>query len=158
MSDRAAPYVLGPGERRGPVMELVPKASSPETAGGLFVFEALLPARTANVPLHVHSEEDEANYVLEGVMTYVLGNAQVEAGAGSFAWLPRGHPHALANLSDASARVLAIATPGGLEQPFAEQYAYFVELAGAPPDPARLQAIFARAGTKLLGPPLRVPA
>jgi hypothetical protein len=47
--------------------------------------------------------------------------------------------------------------PGGIEELFAEQTAYFARLQG-PPDLAELAAIGARHRGRLLGPPISVDA
>lgn len=47
------------------------------------------------VPLHVHDEEDEVHYYLEGSATITCGDETFKAEAGSLAFLPKGVPHAL---------------------------------------------------------------
>ena len=66
-------------------------------------------------PLHVHQNEDEHFIVLEGVVHIVCGERSVDVPAGMTLTVPRGVPHAWANLSDAPARMLAIFSPGGIE-------------------------------------------
>src|SRR5258708_718860 len=44
-------------------------------------------------PLHVHHRDDEAWYVLEGILRVKVGEGEVEAGAGSAVFVPRGTPH-----------------------------------------------------------------
>lgn len=65
------------------------------------------------VPLHVHHQEDEMVFVLEGTITFVTGQNEVEAGPGTFLHLPRAVPHGFFNRSGANARMIAIASPGG---------------------------------------------
>lgn len=57
--------------------------------------EADLPAHTAGPGLHVHSREDEAVYVISGIMTFLVGEQRFEAGPGSLVWLPREIPQRL---------------------------------------------------------------
>lgn len=130
-------------------------AGGDKTGGAVTFGDARLPERTSGPALHVHSREDEAAYVIEGVMTFRVGDETFEAGAGTLVWLPRGVPHTFANLSDQPARAFGTITPAGLEGMFAEQAAYVATLTG-PPDPARLDQIGARWGVTRLGPPLRV--
>lgn len=115
--------------------------------------EARLPAHTSGPGLHVHTREDEATFVISGVMTFVVGDRQFEAGAGQLVWLPRGVAHTFANLHDEPAWALGIATPAGLENMFAEQAEYFAGLQG-PPDPDRIREIGDRYGVRAMGPPL----
>ena len=45
-------------------------------------------------PLHRHTNEDEAFYLLDGTMTYRAGDETYSLAEGDFIWLPRGMPHA----------------------------------------------------------------
>ena len=65
-------------------------------------------------PLHRHTHESEAFYVLEGEVTYRAGEEVLELGPGSFIHLPRGVPHAFRIRGSAPARFLALTVPGGL--------------------------------------------
>jgi mannose-6-phosphate isomerase-like protein (cupin superfamily) len=62
-------------------------------------------------PLHVHHEDDEAWYVLEGRLGFRLGEHVVEASAGSAVFGPRGVPHAYWNAGPGPARYLIVMTP-----------------------------------------------
>ena len=68
-------------------------------------------------PLHRH-DFDEAFYVLDGELTFQLGDELVTATAGQMVFAPRGAVHTLANRSDASARYLLVITPAGFEHYF----------------------------------------
>jgi quercetin dioxygenase-like cupin family protein len=68
-------------------------------------------------PLH-HHDFDETFYVLEGELTFRLGDDVFTRGAGELAFAPRGVPHTYANLSGAPARVLLVITPAGFERYF----------------------------------------
>jgi quercetin dioxygenase-like cupin family protein len=47
------------------------------------------------IPLHVHDNEDEVHYYLEGEVVVTCGEETFKAEAGSLAFLPKGVPHAL---------------------------------------------------------------
>lgn len=130
-------------------------AASDRTAGTVMFGEAKLPARTSGPGLHVHTREDEAVFVIGGMITFVVGDRRFEAGAGELVWLPREVPHTFANLGDEPAWAFGTTTPAGLEGMFEEQAEYFEGLQG-PPDPARIAQIGARYGVTALGPPLDV--
>ncbi|WP_324276552.1 cupin domain-containing protein [Blastococcus brunescens] len=68
------------------------KALSGDTGGRLAVWEQLLPHRSSP-PLHVHSEDDEAWFVLDGELTFQVADRTWSATEGSFVWAPRGLPH-----------------------------------------------------------------
>lgn len=128
-------------------------AGADRTSGSVMFGEARLPAHTSGPGLHVHSREDEAVFVIEGVITFVVGEGRFEAGEGQLVWLPRNVPHTFANLSDEPAWAFGVTTPAGLEGMFAEQSEYFGSLQG-PPDPERIREIGDRYGVRALGPPI----
>jgi quercetin 2,3-dioxygenase len=128
-------------------------AGGDRTAGSVIFGEARLPPRSSGPGLHVHSREDEAAYVISGVMTFVVGDRRFEASTGDLVWLPREVPHTFANRGDEPVWALGVTTPAGLEGMFEEQSAYFDTLQG-PPDPDRVREIGDRYGVRALGPPL----
>ena len=130
-------------------------AGAEMTGGGVGFGDARIPPHTAGPGLHVHSREDEAQYVVAGVMTFQVGDDLFEAGPESVVWLPRGVPHTFANRSDEPAWVVGITSPAGIEAMFEEQAAYFDGLAG-PPDGDYLRSLGARFGVTSVGPPLDV--
>jgi quercetin dioxygenase-like cupin family protein len=65
-------------------------------------------------PLHRHTREAEAFYLLEGTISYRAGEEHFELEEGSFIYLPRGLPHAFRVRGTSPARFLAFTTPGGL--------------------------------------------
>jgi mannose-6-phosphate isomerase-like protein (cupin superfamily) len=62
-------------------------------------------------PLHVHHEDDEAWYVLEGALCVRLGGEDVEVSAGCAVLVPRGTPHTYWNPRPEPTRYLLIMTP-----------------------------------------------
>ena len=63
-------------------------------------------------PLHVHHADDEAWYVLEGVLRFRIGEETVEAGPGSAVMAPKGTPHSYGNARKGErARYLLVMTP-----------------------------------------------
>jgi len=106
------------GERipmRGNTVTL--KATAAQT-GGALTFTEVEATPGGGPPLHVHANEDEWFYVLEGSFDIVLGDEVVRAGPGDFAFVPRGTHHRFANAGQGTARILAALTPGGLEDFF----------------------------------------
>ena len=68
-------------------------------------------------PLHRH-DFDETFYLLEGELTFQLGDDVFTRRAGELAFAPRGVPHTYANLSAIPARALLVITPAGFERYF----------------------------------------
>src|SRR5947208_15209432 len=62
-------------------------------------------------PLHLHRNDDEAWYVLEGRLCVKMGDEEVELRAGSGVLVPRGTPHTYWNPSSARVRYLLVMTP-----------------------------------------------
>ena len=132
------------------------KASGEDTGGRMAVVEHLSP-RGSGSPLHVHRNEDESFYVLEGELTLWVDGQTIVAEAGSFVYGPRGVPHTFI-VSSEEARFLLIAEPAGFDD--------FVRAVGEPapqlvipppatepPDIAALSALAAQHGIEVLGPP-----
>jgi len=104
-------------------------------------------------PLHVHPDQDELIYTLEGVYLVQLGDAQFEAPPGSFVFIPRGTPHTWQNVGRTPARFFAALVPASPE--FEQFFVRYAEL----PRNERGVAAFARLagdtqGAKVVGPPL----
>lgn len=156
-SEGTLPFVLGPEESRGvgggPWRTRVRGA---DTGGLLVIGDANMPPMSAGPSLHVHTNEDEASYVVDGVLTVVLGDERFDVPAGGVAWLPRGVPHTFANLTREPVRVVGTVVPAGLEGMWAEYAGYFDTLQG-PPDQAALDEIGQRYGITVVGPPIAIP-
>jgi uncharacterized cupin superfamily protein len=61
-------------------------------------------------PRHLHHSDDEAWYVLEGVLRVQVGNDEVEVPAGSGVLVPRGTPHTYWNPGPGRVRYLLVLT------------------------------------------------
>ena len=132
------------------------KALSTETNGEFWALEGLADKNMA-VPLHAHSREDEVWYVLEGEITFTIGDEQKTMGPGSFACIPRNTPHTF-QIRSGTARWFGIGLPAGLDQWFFETGvpAQSLTLPPAPAEPPDVEAIIASLkayGTDTLGPP-----
>src|SRR3954462_9169215 len=66
-------------------------------------------------PLHVHRNEDEGFYVLEGRVTLSAGAAAIALAPGAFPLARRGVPHAY-RVGDEPARWLVTSSPAGFER------------------------------------------
>lgn len=69
------------------------------------------PAPMYIAPWHVHNLDDEAWYVLEGVLNVAAGDKIVEVRAGSGVTVPMGTPHTYWNPGPGPARYLLVMTP-----------------------------------------------
>lgn len=94
-------------------------ATGDDTNGKYATIDALVPPG-GGPPPHVHTREEESFYVLEGEITFRVGDQPLVAGPGTFVNMPVGTSHSFRNNSDKLARMLISVMPAGLEQMFIE--------------------------------------
>ena len=116
------PTIRKPGEGRtitlvGDVYRFL--ATGEDTNGKYALFDAIVPPG-GGPPPHVHSREEEGFYILEGEISFMIGDKRLVASAGMFANMPVGTPHSFKNESDRPARMLVTIAPAGLEKGFFE--------------------------------------
>jgi mannose-6-phosphate isomerase-like protein (cupin superfamily) len=119
-------------------------ALADDTNGKYSLWEAVvLPG--GGPPPHVHSREEEGFYVLEGEITFQIGDERVVAKAGTFANMPVGTPHSFRNESNRPAKMLISVAPAGLEQMFLEvgQPVAKGATAAAPPTKEEIEKLLA---------------
>lgn len=105
----------GAGERIWIVGDTLTFKATADTTGGALTAIECEAAPGGGPPPHIHDNEDEAFYVLEGEFEILLGEELVHVGPGDFAFAPRGTVHRFANIGDTPGRILILFTPGGLE-------------------------------------------
>jgi quercetin dioxygenase-like cupin family protein len=93
------------------------KAGAETTNGALSVLESSIPPGSGP-PLHVHTREDEAFYVLSGQLEFHVGDRRFIGNSGDFVFVPRGTPHRFKNRSVHVARTIFVYTPAGFEKFF----------------------------------------
>ena len=93
-------------------------ASAAETGGQFSLFEFSVPAGMGSPP-HVHTIEDETFYVLSGTVEFTIDGIVSTVGPGEVVYGSRNVPHNFRNVGSSEARMLVLATPGGLEEFFA---------------------------------------
>jgi mannose-6-phosphate isomerase-like protein (cupin superfamily) len=125
---RSEPIVLGPGEGRAyamGAMSAVFKADEAETACAYSISEWFLDPHSNGPGPHSHTDHDDIFYVIEGTMSFLIGDDWIDAGRGSFVRAAAGVTHDFANRSDQRAGVLNIYIPGGFERDMAGIVAWF---------------------------------
>jgi quercetin dioxygenase-like cupin family protein len=123
--------MLLPGEGKsvtlGPnSIGVVFKLYSEDTGGQFAIVEHPIPPGTLAHP-HLHHNEDEYSYVLEGEVAFQLGEKVLYGKPGTLIAKPRNIWHTFWNQSASPARILEIISPGGFER-------FFEELAGLSAD------------------------
>ena len=89
------------------------KATAADTGGQMTIVELTEPP-ASEAPLHVHHRDDEGFWILEGEVTFEVGETTIEASAGDYVFGPRGIPHRY-TVGDQGCRMLFIMVPGGME-------------------------------------------
>ena len=133
---------------------LIVKATDEQTGGAFGLIDHVLPVGWAS-PYHVHRNEEESFFVVEGELTFYVGDERVKAGPGSFVYGPRELPHGFAVEGNAPARMLLLNTPAGFEGFPVEVGEPAKELTlppAEPPDLERLAKIAATYDIEILGP------
>ncbi len=131
----------------------VMKTTAAETEGQMTIVEITNPPGYEG-PLHVHHNEDEGFWVLEGSARIQIGDRIMEAGAGDYAFGPRDIPHRY-SVGEQGCRMLFIFTPGGFEDLILEMSTPATTRTLPPPsdeqpDIERMQAIARKYGCELL--------
>jgi quercetin dioxygenase-like cupin family protein len=112
-----------------------------ESGGAYFAMEALVP-QGGGPPPHIHANEDETFYVLEGRVTFRLEGETILAGPGDFVHVPRGNVHCFRNDGQTPARLVLTFTPAGIEHFFLETLQRAHDLTLDPPE--SVEAVAAR--------------
>jgi mannose-6-phosphate isomerase-like protein (cupin superfamily) len=120
-----------------------------QTGGTLSIVEDVTPPG-GGPPPHVHRREDEAFFVIEGDVEFMVGDRWVRVAPGSCFFAKRDIPHTFRNAGSKPCRMLTTITPAGFEE-------FFVEAdrisANGPPTPDQLVAVGKRFGLEFLPPP-----
>lgn len=140
---------------------MVFKAIGAATGNRLAVWEQLLPQHSSP-PLHVHHRDDEAWYVLDGSITFLVDGEEMVVHGGDFVWAPRDLPHTF-RVESQTARVLGLGLPAGFEEFFlgTGRPAPELSLPPAPDGPPDLQQLLPAAhavGCDVVGPPMPAPS
>ncbi len=93
-----------------------PAVLGPEQGNASYVaWVGAMAAGDGGPPFHVHPDTDEGFYVADGELTFVIGDREVVAPAGTFVFVPRGIAHTARNSGPGPMRGMLILSPGGAE-------------------------------------------
>lgn len=121
MRDQATVFEAGQGavlSARGSAMFF--KATRASTNGAFSLMERTLPPGGRKPPPHIHTNCEEAFYVLDGEVEFRLGETTIIRGRDTFVLVPGGVAHTFGNAGKTQARLLVIHAPA--------MDAYFAEL------------------------------
>lgn len=146
----SALHLVGAGEDRTgehhvtAMSSLLFKVLPSETGGGLFLVEHMH-LRPGGPPLHLHLEQEEWFYVMEGKVAFQVGEQRIELKSGESILAPRRIPHTFSSTSPTPGRMMIAFTPAGKMEQF------FRDTNGGIPDkdPA---ALFPHYDMRYIGP------
>jgi len=101
----------GGGHRLGNVEFLARTADTPRFNVGIIEIAA---GRVLEE--HVHAEEDDAFYILEGELTFTFDGDEAAAPPGTFVLVPPGVRHGFRNDGDTPVRMFNIHAPAGFDR------------------------------------------
>ena len=107
------PVLVPPGEghRVGNVEFLARTVDTPRFTFGII---EIAPGR--QIDAHVHADEDDAFYILEGELTFFFGSEEAWAGPGTFVLAPPGLEHGFRNDGAGAVRMLNLHAPAGFDR------------------------------------------
>jgi mannose-6-phosphate isomerase-like protein (cupin superfamily) len=103
-------------------VKILVRATAESTGGAFTLIEEVPPL--VDTPRHVHANDDELFYILEGEHVIEVGDREFRVGPGGMVFAPRGVPHSQRRVEPGVGRLLVMITPAGLDR-------FFRELAGA---------------------------
>jgi quercetin dioxygenase-like cupin family protein len=137
------------GEHRGLGISMIDFKVSPKDGGGLLILENTFHAK-GGPPRHLHRNQDEWFYVVEGAFIIEVGAERIRMSPGDSLLAPRKVPHVWACIGDTRGRMLITFMPAG------KMEAFFREVTKANAMPAQDPALWRAYGMELLGPPLAI--
>ncbi len=128
------------------------KVSAKDTDGAMCVFEF---TGGSSGPRHLHFEQDEWIYVIDGEFEFDVGDKRFRVGAGESVFIPRKVPHAWACMSGTPGRIINVYQPAGRMEEFVRELGkyngpYVHEVVSID----EFRRLFDDHGMDLLGPPL----
>ncbi|MBL0294437.1 MAG: cupin domain-containing protein [Saprospiraceae bacterium] len=125
------------------------KVSQKDTNGKLSIFEYIGNIK-GGPALHIHPYQDEVFFIVQGEYLFQVGEEKHNLKAGDTIFLPRGVPHAFAQLTETGKMFFLFQPSGKMED--------FFRLIGDPtfkPTPEEGAKISLEHGMKVVGPPLQ---
>jgi len=137
------------GERRGLGISTIAFKVSMPNPDGPFILENTFLAK-GGPARHLHYDQDEWFYVLEGEFQFEVGAERFRLQPGDSLLAPRQVPHVWAFVGEARGRILVAFFPAG------KMEAFFREVTKANAMPPQEPGVWRAHGMELLGPPLPV--
>jgi mannose-6-phosphate isomerase-like protein (cupin superfamily) len=130
------------------------KVASEDSNGGLFIMEHTY-RKKGGPPRHLHHNEDEWFYAIEGEYLIEVGSERFQLRSGDSILAPREVPHVFAFVGETHGKLLIAFAPANRMEAFFRQYMK-QDSASANADKANDKELYRAYGMELLGPPLSV--
>lgn len=127
------------------------KISGKDTENDLAVFEQTGLTPNGGPPLHIHPNQDEWFYVIEGEYKFQVGNDTYQMKAGDIIFIPRNIQHAFVQLTEKGRMIVSYLPAGKMEDFFAVTDKWTLA-----PAKEEIEQVFADHDMKVVGPPLIV--
>ena len=127
------------------------KVSSSDTDGDLFVIENTNDSR-GGPPRHLHHEQEEWFYVVDGEYLAEIGDERYRLGPGDSVFAPRKIPHVWAHVGEGTGRLIVAFRPAGEMEAFFDAMSRLKEASSR----EELHGLFRSHGMEVTGPPLEV--
>ncbi|NLF74343.1 MAG: cupin domain-containing protein [Chloroflexi bacterium] len=137
------------GEHHGLGISTIDFKVSSQDSGGFFIIENTFHAK-GGPARHVHLDQDEWFYAVEGDFLFEVGSERFALKPGDSLLAPRKVPHVWAHVGAARGRIVITFTPAG------KMEAFFREVTKANAMPPQDPALWRAHGMELVGPPLPV--
>lgn len=137
------------GEHRGLGVSSITFKVTPKDNNGIFIIENTFHEKGGPAK-HLHHDQDEWFYAVEGEFLLVVGQEQFRLKPGDSALAPRKIPHVWAYTGGSRGKMLIAFMPAG------KMEAFFREVTKANAMPPQDPELWRSHGMELLGPPLKV--
>ena len=137
------------GEQRGLGISTLQFKVTPQDGADILILENTFHAK-GGPARHLHYEQDEWFYALEGDFIFEVGPEKFHLKPGDSLLAPRKVPHVWAHVGAARGRILVAFTPAGRME------AFFREVTKTNAMPMQDPQLWLAHGMELLGPPLAV--
>lgn len=127
------------------------KISAADTDGGIAVFEQNGFTPMGGPPLHIHTDQDEYFYIINGEYLFQVGDRKFSMKQGDTIFLPKNVPHAFIQLTEAG-KVLVSYLPAGKMEDFFKTTDSWT----TPPSAEIIEKAFKDHGMMVIGPPLKL--
>jgi quercetin dioxygenase-like cupin family protein len=132
--------------------------SSGKDTGGQYSLVELYATKEGEAPWHIHHNEDEGFFILEGELTFYVGEQVFKGKAGDYIFAPKDVPHRYSVDSPGHVRMLMMFSPPGFEDFIRETSEVATSLVPPPPesvvvDYEKVVEIAAKYGTEFVDPP-----